>query len=112
MLRTGVLCCAMAGLLGLAVGCDNLTKSQNDAVTTMQSDLEKLDKKLADLKERADKAAGDEKPKLEAKWKEAGAKREAAKKKHDELRTAPADKFDAVKKEADAAVGEYRKAVE
>jgi hypothetical protein len=112
MLRTSVLCCAMAGVLGLAVGCNGLTKSHEEAVTTMQTDLEKLDKKVAELKEKADKSAGDEKGRLEAKWKDAGAKRDAAKKKLDELKTAPADKWEAVKKEADAAIGEAKKAVE
>ena len=71
MLRTSVLCCALAGILTLGVGCDSLTKSRDEAVTSMQTDLEKLDKKIAELKEKAEKAAGDEKGRLEAKWKEA-----------------------------------------
>lgn len=112
MLRTSVLCCALAGILTLGVGCDSFTKSRDEAVTSMQTDLEKLDKKIAELKEKAEKAAGDEKGRLEAKWKEASAKRDAAKKKLDELRTAAAGKWDAMKKEADTAVGELKKAVE
>jgi Skp family chaperone for outer membrane proteins len=112
MLRTCVLCCALAGILAVGVGCESFTKSRDEAVAGMQTDLEKLDKKIAELKEKADKAAGDEKGRLEAKWKEASAKRDAVKKKLDELKTAAVDKWDAVKKEADTAVGELKKAVE
>lgn len=112
MLRTSVLCCAVAGVLGLSVGCTNLTRAHDEAVAAMQTDLEKLDKKIADLKDKADKATGDEKGRLEARWKEAVAKRDLARKKFDELKTASSEKWEAVKKEADAAVGELKKSVE
>lgn len=113
MLRTSVLCCAMAGVLSLVVGCtDPKLKARDEAVTAMKSDLDKLDKKVAELKDKAEKATGEEKAKLEAKWKESAGKREALGKKLDELKTAAADKWEAVKKDADTAFGDLKKAVE
>jgi len=116
MLRTSVLCCAVAGVLAAVVGCDLFgskgIKSRDEAVATMKTELEKLDKKVAELKEKAEKATGEEKAKLEAKWKESSAKREVVGKKLDELKSAAIDKWEAVKKEADAAVGELKKSVE
>ena len=116
MLRTSVLCCAMAGVLALAVGCDFFgssgMKSRDDAVAAMKTELDKLDKKVAELKEKADKATGEEKTKLEAKWKESSAKREAVGKKFEELKTAAVDKWEAVKKDADTALGEFKKSVD
>ena len=80
MFRTCVLCCAMAGVLGLTVGCKNGSETktpttQSEAVTAYQSKLTEADKKIATLKEKAEKATGDEKVKLEAKLKEATGKR-------------------------------------
>ena len=115
MLRTGVLCCAMAGVLGLVVGCtptDGKIKARDEAATAMKTELDKLDKKVAELKDKAEKATGEEKVKLETKWKESAAKREAVGKKFEELKSAAADKWEAVKKDADAAFGEFKKAVE
>jgi hypothetical protein len=122
MTRACVLCCAAAGVLGLAVGCNSWTESKPDPKTTTvhrdeavagyKTKLDDLDKQLAALKDKADKAAGDEKPKLEAKHKEAVAKRDAFVKKSDELKAAPADKVDAAKKAGDAALAELKKAVE
>ena len=116
MLRTSALCCAMAGVLALAVGCDFFgssgVKPRDDAVVAMKTELEKLDKKVAELKEKADKAMGDEKVKLEAKWKESSAKREAVGKRFDELKTAAVDKWEAAKKDADAALGEFKKSLD
>ena len=116
MLRTSVLCCAMAGVLVAAVGCDVFgskgIKPRDEAVATMKTELEKLDKKVAELKDKAEKATGEEKAKLEAKWKESSTKREAVGKKLDELKSAPADKWEAVKKDADTAFGEFKKSVE
>ena len=118
MLRTCVLCCAVAGVLALAVGCSLFssdkpaTQKRDEAAAAMKTELEKMDKKLAELKERAEKATGEEKGKLEARVKDAGAKREAAVKKVDELKAAAGDKWEATKKDADAALDEYRKAVE
>jgi uncharacterized protein HemX len=117
MLRTGVLCCAVAGVLALAVGCTPTTdtrpgtQKRDEAAAAVKTELEKMDKKLAELKEKADKATGEEKAKLEAKWKESAGKREAAKKKLDELSAAAADKWEAVKKEADHALDELKAAV-
>ena len=75
-------------------------------------ELEKLDKKVAELKEKAEKATGDAKASLEAKWKESAAKREAAGKKLEELKAAAADKWEAVKKDADKTVEDLKKSAE
>jgi len=117
MLRTSVLCCAMAGVLGLAVGCnffsaEKAIKPRDEAAATLKTTFDELDKKVVELKEKMDKAAGDEKAKLEAKWKESSTKRDAAKKKLDELKAATAENWEAVKKHADTAFGEFKKAVE
>jgi predicted nuclease with TOPRIM domain len=116
MLRTGVLCCALAGVLGLAVGCnfsaEKAIKPRDEAAATLKTTFDDLDKKVTELKEKMEKATGDEKARLEAKWKESSGKRDAAKKKLEELKTAAADKWEAVKKQADAAFGEFKKAVE
>ena len=116
MLRTCVLCCAVAGLVGLTAGCNNGSSSgttkRDEAATAAKARLDTLDKQLASLKEKAEKATGDEKGKLEARVKDAGAKREAAVKKVDELKAAAGDKWEATRKDADAALDEYRKAVE
>jgi len=113
MLRTGVLCCAVAGVLALAVGCNLTTdtKKRDEAAAAVKSKLDEMDKKIAELKEKAEKATGEEKVKLEAKWKESAGKREAAKKKLDELAAAAADKWEAVKKDADHALDELKNAV-
>jgi hypothetical protein len=111
MLRTGVLCCAMAGVLALAIGC-NSAVSKDETVKTMTTDVEKVEKQLAELKTKATQATGDEKIKLEMKHKEAVGKQEAFNKKFAELKTAAADKWEAVKKDADAAFAEFKKAVE
>jgi chromosome segregation ATPase len=115
MLRTSVLCCAMAGVLALAVGCDFFgskgIKPRDEAVAAMKTELDKLDKKVAELKEKAEKATGDEKAKLEARWKESSAKREAVGKKLEEMKSAAIDKWEAVKKDADTAFGEFKKSV-
>ena len=50
-------------------------------MTSYQSRLTEADKKIASLKEKAEKATGDEKVKLEVKLKEATGKREALAKK-------------------------------
>jgi len=116
MLRTCVLCCAMTGAVGLVVGCTPGSSSgvgkRDEAAKAAKVTLDNLDKQFAALKERADKAAGDEKPKLEAKVKEVGAKRDAAAKKVEELKAAPPDKWEPVKKDADHALEEFKKAVE
>jgi len=106
----------MAGVLGLAVGCnfsaEKAVKPRDEAAAALKTTFDDLDKKVVELKEKMDKATGDEKAKLEAKWKESSSKRDAAKKKLDELKTATAENWEAVKKQADAAFGELRKAIE
>jgi hypothetical protein len=116
MLRTCVLCCAMMGVVGLVVGCNNGSSSgvgkRDDAAKDSKAKFEAADKLFTALKDKAAAAAGDEKTKLEARVKEAGAKREAAVKKVDELKAAAADKWEAVKKDTDTAVEEFKKAAE
>ena len=126
MLRTCVLCCAVAGLLGLAVGCNRSSESKpetkpetkptlgarDEAVAAYKTKLDDVDKKIADLKDKASKATGDEKTKLEAKLKDATAKREAVGKKVDEMKATAADKWEGVKKDTDAALEDLKKFVE
>ena len=117
MVRSLVLCCAL-GVLGLAVGCEWGSSSkppktkQEEAVADIKAKLDGLDKKFSELKDKAAKAAGDEKAKLDAKVSDATAKREAVVKKHDALTSAAADKWEAARGETTAALEEYRKAVE
>lgn len=119
MLRTCVLCCAAAGLLGLTVGCEVKTtpssvtiKTQDDAVKAGEARLKELDASAEQLKAKLDKATGDEKVKLEAKWKESADKRAAAAKKLQELKAAAKDKWETVNKEAHQAFDDMKKAVE
>ncbi len=118
MLRTCAMGCAAAMFLGLAVGCNlkqdaTPTAAERDrAVTAYKVQLDGLDRKIADLKAKAEKAAGDEKPKLDAKVKEATAKREAFAKKCDELKAVAVEKIDAAKKDAEAALADFKKSVE
>jgi hypothetical protein len=103
----------VAGVLALAVGCNGTPEAKKDeAVAAMKVELEKLDKKVAELKEKAEKATGDAKASLEAKWKESAVKREAAGKKLDEMKAAAADKWEAIKKDADKTVEDLKKSVE
>jgi hypothetical protein len=117
MLRTSVLCCAVAGAAMLTVGCglfttDKPEAKKDEAVKVMKTELEKLDKKAAELKEKAEKATGDAKVALETKWKESAAKREAAAKKLEEVKAAAIDKWEAVKKDADKTFDDFKKSVE
>jgi hypothetical protein len=115
----------VAGVLSLAVvGCtppsgssskgtsSDASLKKDEAINAMKMQLDELDKKAADLKNKAEKATGEEKTKLEAKWKELAPKREAAAKKLEELKTTAAEKWDAAKKETDHAFHEFRKALE
>jgi multiple sugar transport system substrate-binding protein len=62
-----VLCCAAAAaVLALAVGCNMLADTKTDAkrdeaVKALNNTVQELDKKVTALKEKADKATGDEK---------------------------------------------------
>lgn len=116
MVRSLVLCCAL-GALGLVVGCKpgpdaKAPDTKESAVADSKAKLDGLDKKFNELKDRAAKATGDEKAKLDAKVADATAKREAFVKKHDALKAAAADKWEAARTEATAALEEYRKVVE
>jgi hypothetical protein len=86
--------------------------SHDEVIAAYQLRIGEFDKKIADLKDKSGKAAGDEKGKLEGKLKDATAKREVAEKKLGDLKAAAADKWDAAKKDVDAAVDDLRKAVE
>ena len=116
MLRTCVLCCALAGVLGLAVGCTSTKDTKptptkkDEAVTAYKARLGEFDKQVAELKAKAEKATGEERTKLEAKLKDLSAKRDAAKKKLDELEKAAAEKWEAIDKEAKTAFDEMKNA--
>jgi hypothetical protein len=116
MLRTCVICCALAGAVGLTIGCTGTkdtkpTASHDESVKSYKTQLGGFDTKVDELKAKADKATGEEKAKAEAKWKDSQAKRDAAKKKLEELEKAAADKWDAAEKEAKHAFDEASKAV-
>src|SRR5688572_15106319 len=118
MVRTCVLGCALAGVLGMAVGCDKSKNTpttpvvkKDEAVAAYKAKLVDLDKQVADLKAKAEKATGEENAKLAAKHKEAADKVAAAKKKLEELEKAATDKWDAANKETEAAFEEAKKAV-
>jgi len=116
MFRTCVICCALAGAVGLTIGCGNSSKDTKPAVkeetlTRYNSQLDTLGKQVDELKAKAEKSTGDEKVKLEAKLKDATARRDAAKKKLDELKQAAADKVEALNKEVEAAFEDAKKAV-
>jgi hypothetical protein len=118
MLRTCVLGCALMAVLGLTIGCSNSNKDtkpaatkKDEAVTASKARLGEVDTQLTDLKAKMDKATGDEKTRLETKYKDAAAKRDAAKKKVEELDKAAADKWEAVNKEVESALEDAKKAV-
>ena len=121
MLRTCVICCALAGAVGLMIGCERLKdtakdtkptpKKKDELVTAYKADLSKLEKQVDDLKTKAEKATGDEKAKLDAKLKDASAKRDAAKKKLEELEKAAANTWEAVSKETATAFDDLKNAV-
>src|SRR5947207_2071462 len=116
MLRTCVICCALAGAVGLTVGCSNnpkdtKTTAKEESLKGYKTQLATLDKQVDDLKAKADKATGAEKVALEAKLKDATAKRDAAKKKLEELEKAAPEKWEATEKETKAAFDDAAKAV-
>lgn len=115
MLRTCVICCALAGVVGLTVGCNNSkdtkTTAKDDSLKSYKTQVSAFDKQVDDLKAKAEKATGDAKVKLDAKYAESAAKRDAAKKKLEELEKAAADKWDAVEKELKTAIDDASKAV-
>jgi hypothetical protein len=117
MFRTCVLGCALFGLVGLSIGCNNTKDTKptpathEDAIKSYKTQLGGFDVQVDELKVKADKATGEEKTKLEAKLKDAAAKRDAAKKKLEELEKAAADKWDAINKEAAAAFDDAKKVV-
>ncbi|WP_439625254.1 hypothetical protein [Gemmata sp.] len=126
MLRACVLCCAVGGVAALAVGCnpnsptsgtratnpDSAATERDKATRKLEIELNNLDKKAADLKDRAARATGEEKAKLEAKWKELEPKRAEAAKKLGDLKAAAADKWDAAKNDVEHAFGEFKKAID
>ncbi|MCE9563156.1 MAG: hypothetical protein K8U57_14025 [Planctomycetes bacterium] len=127
MFRTSIVCCALAGIVGLSIGCnpnssttkpasapapDSAAAKKEEAIKAMKVKLDEMDKKATELKEKAEKATGEEKVKLEAKWKETAPKREAAVKKLEELKAATAEKWEAVKTEAEHSFNEFKKAIE
>lgn len=129
MTGTRVIHSILAALLGFSLGCGSAvpaptTRNEDEGVTThkarvaaYRARLGELDKKLDDQKAKAEKATGDDKTKLQAKQKDAVAKRDAAKKAIDELEQLGADgKLSsaavAANTAAGAAIEELTKAVE
>ena len=113
MFRTFAVFCALSGAVALTIGCtgpSNTTQKKGEAVVTYKAELGQLDKQVTELKEMAEKAAGEEKVKLESRLKDLSAKRDAAKKKLEELEKAAAEKWEAVNKEAKAAFEEATRA--
>jgi hypothetical protein len=111
-----VIFCALAGAVGLTIGCSNTkdtksTASHDDALKNYKTQLGGFDKQVEDLKAKVEKATGEEKAKLEPKLKDATAKRDAAKKKLEELEKVASEKWDAVNKEVEAAFEDVKKAV-
>ena len=89
MFRTCAICCALAAAVGLTIGCNGTKDTKpaagkEESLKSYETQLGGFDKQVDELKAKADKATGDEKAKLEAKWKDAMAKREVAKKKLEE----------------------------
>ena len=113
-MRTCVICCALAGAVGLTIGCSNNPKdtkaTKEDSLKGYKTQLAALDKQVDDLKAKADKATGEEKTKLEAKHKDATAKRDAAKKKLEELEKVAPEKWEAAEKDTKVAFDDAAKA--
>ena len=120
MVRKMVVCCAVAGALGFAVGCNWFAPAPSKPTATKQDEfasgyktrLDEADKKFVELKAKADKATGDEKAKLDAKVTDdgqAGGVRQEARR--DEGAPRP-DKLEGMKGGVGAAFDEYKKSVE
>lgn len=119
MLRTFVLSCAAVGLLGFAVGCKVESTPSGVSITTkdaavkdVETKLKGLEATMTDLEAKAKVATGDAKTELEKKWNETAGKRDAAKKKLEELKNAAEDKWKDIHKEADKAYDDLKKAVQ
>ena len=113
MFRTCVICCALMGAVGLTIGCtgkDTKSTAKDESLKSYKTQLGTFDKQVDELKAKADKATGEEKTRLEAKLKDVTAKRDAAKKKFEELEKAAGDKWDAVEKEVKTAFEDVTKA--
>lgn len=114
MNKVPVLGCALAAALALAVGCYNSTKpdaKHDAALKGYEKALADLDKEVEELKATAEKATGEEKSAKEAFWKAAAEKRDAAKKKLEELKKVAAEKWDAAEKETKEAFENFKKAL-
>lgn len=119
MLRTCVLSCAVAGLLGLTVGCKVETTPSSISITTHESavkdaeaKLKAIDASMAEFKTRVEKATGKEKEALETKWKATEAKRAEAAKKLEELKKAAADKWKDLHRDASTALDDVKKSMD
>jgi len=85
---------------------------RDEYAVAMRKQLNELDVKYAELKERAAKAEGDMKTQLDKKVAEAKVKRDAAAEKLDELKTASADRWDKIKDGVGNAFDDLKKAFE
>lgn len=81
-------------------------------ISKVEAELKQLDDRIGELKERAKKASGATRDKLNAAIKELDDKRKLAQEKLDALKTAGTKGWDATKKGTDKAVDEVKKAYE
>lgn len=85
---------------------------KDEYVKEMNKQLEVLDAKIADLKERSAKAAGEAKKDLEKKLEDAKAKHSTAAKKLEELKEASAEQWEKLKEGMSKAFGDLKKVIE
>jgi formate-dependent nitrite reductase cytochrome c552 subunit len=116
------LCCAIAGTLGFVVGCSGWSDSKptvstptpaqkEQAEQKMKAQLNEMDQKINDLKNRADKATGEEKAKLEAQWKASAGKRAEYEKKFDQFKHAAGNKWEDFKNDAENDYQEFMRRI-
>jgi len=85
---------------------------RDEYVVAMRKQLDDLDVKYAELKDRAAKAEGEMKKELDKKVAEAKVKRDAAAEKLDELKSASADRWEKIKDGVGNAFDDLKKAFE
>jgi hypothetical protein len=114
-----VLVCVLPSLLALQAGCNTTTTidtraaeaDREAAVKNMNARLNEMDVKLAELKARAERASGEEKTRLEAKWRESAGKREQLARKCEQLQTATANGWVDIRNDAEHTYEELRKSL-
>ncbi len=121
MLRTCLSCCALLPILVLSVGCNqavdsrdarSATNPRDEAVKEMKIKLDEMDRNLDELKQKVERATGDEKARLETRWQDSAGKREAFAKKLEQLKSAAGNDWEAMKNETEHAFSEFKKAIQ